>query len=212
MIRGNRSYGPASEVDEQQAVEKGSSDMAPTRKKAQPQSLVDQFREAIESRIPPDWRRQAERQYKDLRKQFDKQFSDSQKSLAAFRKQVDQRLNRVAERGELDRLTKRIEGLQQEIEKLTRQATGGGNRKQETGGASGPARTSSRRASTAKTTTAKATARKAPAAAKKPAASTTTRRTAAAAPGRPARAPRRAAQPASQEPAPEGEGPQTANS
>ncbi len=195
--------------------------MAPTRKKAQPQSLVDQFREAIESRIPPDWRRQAERQYKDLRKQFDKQYSESQKSLAAFRKQVDQRLNRVAERGELDKLTKRIEGLQQEIEKLTRQATGGGNRKQETAATASPARTSGRRASTAKataantaaekTTATRATTRKTPTAAQKPPASKTTRRAAAATPGRPARAPRRAAPAASEEPAPapESQGPES---
>ncbi len=170
--------------------------MAPTRRKAQPQGFVDQFREALESRIPADWRRQAERQYKDLRKQFDKGFNESQKNLAAFRKQVDQRLNRVAERGELDKLTKRIEGLQQQIEKLTRQATA----RRETSAAATPARTSARRSTAAKTAAGKTATAKAPAAAKKPA-RTSAQRAASTPAGRPARASRRAA-PASQPPAP----------
>jgi competence protein ComEA len=185
--------------------------MAPARKKAQQQSLVDQFREAIESRIPADWRREAERQYKDLRKQFDKQFSESQKSLTALRKQVDQRLNRVAERGELDKLAKRIEGLQQDIERLARQtARAGAGRTTST--AATPSRTSSRRTAAAKAaagTTSKTTAKRTPAAAKTPGASTTTRRASSTPAVKPARAPRRATPAAPQAPAspPENEAP-----
>lgn len=161
------------------------------KKKASSGSIVDQVRDALESHIPADWRKQFDRQYKDLRTQFDKQFSATEKNLVALRKQVDTRLNRVADRGELDKLTKRIEGLQKEIEKLARQATGG--RSRSASRSSGAARSSSAsrsRSATAKraASTAKKTASSASSGTRSAAAST--RRSASGASRRTTRAAR----------------------
>jgi len=84
-----------------------------TRKRASSKTLVSQARDALkqaQKSIPADWRKQADKQYKDLRKQVDKQ------------------LSRVADRGVVEQLQRQVERLTREVEKLTRSAANSAGR------------------------------------------------------------------------------------
>src|SRR5256885_4238997 len=86
--------------------------MAKSTKRAS-NSLVSQARQAIkqaQKSIPADWRKQADKQYKDLRKTVDKQ------------------LSRVADRGVVEQLQRQVERLTREVEKLTRSAANSARR------------------------------------------------------------------------------------
>src|SRR5947208_4878096 len=84
-----------------------------TRKRASSKGLTSQARSAIkqaQKSIPAEWRKQADKQYKDLRKTVDKQ------------------LSRVADRGVVEQLQRQIERLTREVERLTRSAAASAGR------------------------------------------------------------------------------------
>ena len=101
-----------------------------TRKRSSSKGLAGQARSAIkqaQKSIPAEWRKQADKQYKDLRKTVDKQ------------------LSRVADRGVVEQLQRQIERLTREVERLTRNAASSAGRS-----ASSARRSASRTAGTAR--------------------------------------------------------------